>query len=86
MPPKGKGKKQPSNAKAGGAGKKLKTSASVQAESVGDGAIVPLAAAAMGAVEFHKGITRMRNLLKYRASERCTKAYIYIYIFRHAAF
>ena len=86
MPPKGKGKKQPSNAKAGGAGKKLKTSASVQAEPVGDGAIVPLAAAGMGAVEFHKGITRMRNLLKYRASERCTKAYIYIYIFRHAAF
>ena len=80
MPKKGKGKKQPSNAKAGGAGKKQKTSASVQAESVGDGAIV-VAAAAMGAMEFHKGITKMRNLFKYRASERCTKAYLYIYIF-----
>ena len=81
MPQKGKGQKQPSNAKAGGAGKKQKTSASVQAESVGDVAIVPwAAAAAMGAMEFHKGITKMRNLLKYRASERCTKAYIYIYI------
>ena len=75
MPPMGKGKKQPSNAKAGAAGKKQKTC--VQAESVEDGSIV-LANAALGSMQFHKGITKMRNLLKYRASEKCMKAYIYI--------
>ena len=77
MPPKGKGKKQQSNAKAGAAGKKQTTCA--QADSVEDGDIV-LADAAMGSMQFHRGVTKMRNLLKYRASDRCAKAYIYIYI------
>ena len=82
MGSKGKGKRQHSKAKAGAAGKKQKTCASAEPVEEG-GAIVP-ADAAMGAMQFHRGVAKMKNLLKYRASEKCLKAYIYR--FRHAAF
>ena len=63
--------------------KKQKTSGAEWSEGSEDiTAIVP--AFDMG-LQFHKGVTKMRALLKYRASEKCVKAclnnYIYIYIF-----
>ena len=36
---------------------------------------------AMSAVLFHKKATKMRNLLLYRSSEDCKKAYIYMYTY-----
>ena len=59
--------------------KKQKTSGAEWSEE--STAMVP--AFDMG-LQFHRGVTKMKALLKYRASEKCVKAclniYIYIYL------
>ena len=36
---------------------------------------------AMSGLSFHKKATKMRNLLQYRCSDLCKKAYIYMYTY-----
>ena len=58
------------------AAKKPRTSAAadpVPEDAEQEGTIV-LANSCMGPVQFHRAATKMRNLLKYRASEDCQKA------------
>ena len=81
MSPKPKGKaKVKAKAKGEPAPKRQRTCA--QADTVpedAEGAIV-LANAGMGALQFHRAATKMRGLLKYRASAKCLKAYISLYM------
>ena len=88
MPAKCTGKKAQAKAKSEAAAKRQKTCAKADSVAEGaelDGAIV-LGNAGMGALQFHKTTTKMRNLLKYRDSDKCSKAYIYLYMqaFREA--
>ena len=71
--------KSKSKAKAEPAAKKQKTCAASAEE---EAAMVQWQAhGAMGAVLFHKKATKMRNLLQYRFSDLCKKAYIYMYTY-----
>ena len=56
--------------------KKQKTSGAEWSED--STAMVP--AFDMG-LQFHRGVTKMKNLLQYRASEKCVKACLNIYFF-----
>ena len=83
MAPKAKGKATgKAKAKAQPAAKRQRTCAqtdTVPEDAELEGTIV-LAHAGMGAMQFHRAATKMRGLLKYRASAKCLKAYISLFM------
>ena len=81
MSPKPKGKaKGKAKAKGEPAPKRQRTCASADTVPEEAGGALVLASAGMGAFWFHRAATKMRGLLAYRASAKCIKAYISLFM------
>ena len=78
MSPKPKGKaKGKAKAKGEPAPKRQRICASAEEEA---GSALVLAHAGKGSFWFHRAATKMRGLLAYRASAKCMKAYISLFM------